>query len=151
MISGILKIGRNIQITMPPTTTPRNTIRIGSIKAVKPDAIFFGGYDAQAGPMARQMKSLGMSVPLMGGETMNSAKFIELAGGPDAPIVFVPTANGLDPQPATLALELDLLPSRAAAALDEALRTESLASGKKQLASILPAELPHRRRRMRTA
>jgi branched-chain amino acid transport system substrate-binding protein len=24
-----------------------------SIKAVKPDAIFFGGYDAQAGPMAR--------------------------------------------------------------------------------------------------
>jgi branched-chain amino acid transport system substrate-binding protein len=51
-----------------------------SIKALKPDAIFFGGYDAQAGPMARQMKTLGMSVPLMGGETMNSAKFIELAG-----------------------------------------------------------------------
>jgi len=51
-----------------------------SIKALKPDAIFFGGYDAQAGPMARQMKTLGMSIPLMGGETMNSAKFIELAG-----------------------------------------------------------------------
>ena len=51
-----------------------------SIKATKPDAIFFGGYDAQAGPMARQMKLLGMNVPLMGGETMNSAKFIELAG-----------------------------------------------------------------------
>src|SRR4029077_15862572 len=29
--------------------------------------------------------------------------FIDLAGGPDAPIVFVPTANGLDPQPAKLA------------------------------------------------
>jgi len=51
-----------------------------SIKAAKPDAIFFGGYDAQAGPMARQMKLLGMNAPLMGGETMNSAKFIELAG-----------------------------------------------------------------------
>ena len=51
-----------------------------SIKAAKPDAIFFGGYDAQAGPMARQMKLLGIEVPLMGGETMNSAKFIELAG-----------------------------------------------------------------------
>lgn len=51
-----------------------------SIKAAKPDAIFFGGYDAQAGPMARQMKLLGINVPLMGGETMNSAKFIELAG-----------------------------------------------------------------------
>ena len=51
-----------------------------SIKATKPDAIFFGGYDAQAGPMAKQMKQLGMNVPLMGGETMNSAKYIELAG-----------------------------------------------------------------------
>ena len=51
-----------------------------SIKAAKPDAIFFGGYDAQAGPMAKQMKLLGMNIPLMGGETMNSAKYIELAG-----------------------------------------------------------------------
>src|SRR5215469_2493907 len=51
-----------------------------SIKGAKPDAIFFGGYDAQAGPMARQMKLLGINAPLMGGETINSAKFIELAG-----------------------------------------------------------------------
>ena len=52
-----------------------------SIKATNPEAIFFGGYDQQAGPMAKQMKQLGMDkVKLMGGETMNSAKFIELAG-----------------------------------------------------------------------
>ena len=51
-----------------------------SIKGQSPDAIFFGGYDQQAGPMARQMKALGMEMKLMGGETMNSAKFIELAG-----------------------------------------------------------------------
>jgi branched-chain amino acid transport system substrate-binding protein len=51
-----------------------------SIKATNPEAIFFGGYDQQAGPMARQMKTLGMSARLMGGETMNSTKFIELAG-----------------------------------------------------------------------
>jgi branched-chain amino acid transport system substrate-binding protein len=56
-----------------------NTL-LTSIKAAKPDAIFFGGYDAQAGPMAKQMKLLAMNIPLMGGETMNSAKFIELAG-----------------------------------------------------------------------
>ena len=53
---------------------------LASIKAQNPDAIFFGGYDQQAGPMARQMKVLGMNMKLMGGETMNSAKFIELAG-----------------------------------------------------------------------
>ena len=51
-----------------------------SIKAQNPDAVFFGGYDQQAAPMARQMKALGMPIKLMGGETMNSAKFIELAG-----------------------------------------------------------------------
>ena len=56
-----------------------NTL-LTSIKAAKPDAIFFGGYDAQAGPMAKQMKLLSMNIPLMGGETVNSAKFIELAG-----------------------------------------------------------------------
>jgi branched-chain amino acid transport system substrate-binding protein len=56
-----------------------NTL-LTTIKSARPDAIFFGGYDAQAGPMAKQMKQLAMNIPLMGGETMNSAKFIELAG-----------------------------------------------------------------------
>ena len=55
-------------------------VLLTSIKALNPDAIFFGGYDQQAAPMARQMKTLGMEMKLMGGETMNSAKFIELAG-----------------------------------------------------------------------
>jgi branched-chain amino acid transport system substrate-binding protein len=50
------------------------------LRAAQPEAIFFGGYDAQAGPMARQMRELGIRVPLLGGETMNTAKFLELAG-----------------------------------------------------------------------
>jgi len=50
------------------------------LRAAKPEAIFFGGYDGQAGPMARQMRELGMTVPLLGGETINTAKFLELAG-----------------------------------------------------------------------
>jgi branched-chain amino acid transport system substrate-binding protein len=50
------------------------------IKAAKPDAVFFAGYDAQAGPLARQMKDLGLGALLLGGETMNTAKFLELAG-----------------------------------------------------------------------
>lgn len=51
-----------------------------SIRRTQPDAIFFGGYDTQAGPMAKQMKELGIDVPLLGGETMNTAKFLQLAG-----------------------------------------------------------------------
>ncbi len=38
---------------------------------------------------------------VMGPEVIN--RFIDLAGGPDAPIFFVPTANGLEKQPAALA------------------------------------------------
>jgi branched-chain amino acid transport system substrate-binding protein len=51
-----------------------------AIRNTQPEAIFFGGYDVQAGPMARQMKELGMTMPLLGGETMRTAKFLELAG-----------------------------------------------------------------------
>jgi branched-chain amino acid transport system substrate-binding protein len=51
-----------------------------SIRKEAPEAIFFGGYDAQAGPMAKQMKELGINIPLLGGETMNTSKFLQLAG-----------------------------------------------------------------------
>ena len=53
---------------------------ITSLRAVAPEAVFFAGYDAQAGPLARQMRELKLAVPLLGGETMHTAKFIELAG-----------------------------------------------------------------------
>jgi branched-chain amino acid transport system substrate-binding protein len=40
-----------------------------AIKSRKPDAIFFGGLDAQAGPMLRQMSQLGMNnIKFLGGD-----------------------------------------------------------------------------------
>jgi predicted Rossmann fold flavoprotein len=48
------------------------------------------------------------------------------------------------PAPRTLELELDFLPPRPEAEFDEFLRTESLASGKKQLAVVLSDLLPRR-------
>jgi branched-chain amino acid transport system substrate-binding protein len=50
------------------------------LRAANPQAIFFAGYDAQAGPLARQMQELGLKAILLGGETMRTAKFLELAG-----------------------------------------------------------------------
>jgi branched-chain amino acid transport system substrate-binding protein len=50
------------------------------LKSVSPPAVFFAGYDAQAGPLARQMRELGLKATLLGGETINTAKFLELAG-----------------------------------------------------------------------
>ena len=51
-----------------------------AIKAGKPDVIFFGGMDAVAGPMLRQIKSLGITGKFMGGDGICSEKMIGLAG-----------------------------------------------------------------------
>ena len=50
------------------------------LRSANPDALFFAGYDVQAGPLARQMKELGMKSVLLGGETLHTSKFLELAG-----------------------------------------------------------------------
>ena len=51
-----------------------------AIKNKKPDAIFYGGLDAQAGPMLRQMEQLGLSkVKFFGGDALCTPKLPELA------------------------------------------------------------------------
>lgn len=55
------------------------TAILTSIKAKKPDVIFYGGMDAVGGPMLRQMKQLGMSVKFMGGDGMCTAEVPKLA------------------------------------------------------------------------
>lgn len=51
-----------------------------SIKGRKPDLVMFGGIDPQAGPMVRQMASLGIKAKFMGGDGMQTPNFIKLAG-----------------------------------------------------------------------
>jgi branched-chain amino acid transport system substrate-binding protein len=51
-----------------------------NIKAKKPDLIFYGGMDAVAGPMMRQMKNLGIPVKFMGGDGICSEELAKLAG-----------------------------------------------------------------------
>ena len=51
-----------------------------SLRAKKVDAIFFGGYAPQGAPMARQMKQLGLNVPLLGGDTLCSPEMARLGG-----------------------------------------------------------------------
>jgi branched-chain amino acid transport system substrate-binding protein len=51
-----------------------------SIKAEKPDVVFFGGMDNVAGPMLRQMKQLGINAKFMGGDGICSAELGKLAG-----------------------------------------------------------------------
>jgi len=51
-----------------------------SIKGKRPDLVFYGGMDAQAGPMAAQLKSLGIKSKFLGGDGAQSVEFIKLAG-----------------------------------------------------------------------
>ena len=56
------------------------TAILTSAKGKKPDVIFYGGMDAQGGPMAKQLKSLGITAKFLGGDGIQSPEFIKLAG-----------------------------------------------------------------------
>jgi len=51
-----------------------------NVKARKPDLVFYGGMDAQAGPMVAQMKSLAVKAKFLAGDGAQSPEFIKLAG-----------------------------------------------------------------------
>jgi branched-chain amino acid transport system substrate-binding protein len=57
------------------------TAILTSLKAKKPDIVFFGGMDAVAGPMMRQMKQLGINAKFMGGDGICSGELPKLAAG----------------------------------------------------------------------
>ena len=61
---GIKVVGREFT----SATATDYTAILTSIKAKKPDLIFFGGMDSVAGPMLKQMKALGINAMLMGGD-----------------------------------------------------------------------------------
>jgi branched-chain amino acid transport system substrate-binding protein len=50
-----------------------------TLKAQNPDLIFFGGVDAQAAPLARRIKQLGIDATLMGAGGFVSQTFLKLA------------------------------------------------------------------------
>jgi len=56
------------------------TAILTSLKAKKPDLVFFGGMDAVGGPMLKQMKALGINAKFMGGDGVCTEGMIRLAG-----------------------------------------------------------------------
>jgi branched-chain amino acid transport system substrate-binding protein len=57
------------------------TAILTSLKAKNPDIVFFGGMDAVAGPMMRQMKQLGINAKFMGGDGICTGELPKLAAG----------------------------------------------------------------------
>lgn len=50
------------------------------IKSTKAELVFFGGMDAQGGPMAKQMKELGIKARFLGGDGVCTPEFMKLGG-----------------------------------------------------------------------
>lgn len=50
------------------------------VKGENPDVVFYGGMDAQGGPMIRQMQQLGMASKFMGGDGICTGELPSLAG-----------------------------------------------------------------------
>jgi branched-chain amino acid transport system substrate-binding protein len=75
------------------------TAILTSVKSKKPDLVFYGGMDAQAGPMLRQMKQLGIDAKFMGGDGICSTELPKLAAGSlaDGQVVCA-EAGGIDPK-----------------------------------------------------
>lgn len=56
------------------------TAVLTAVKGRQPDLLFYGGMDAQGGPMARQIKALALNVKLMMGDGGYTPEFVKLAG-----------------------------------------------------------------------
>jgi len=52
-----------------------------AVKEKKPDAVFYGGMDAQAGPMLLQAKQLGLATKFLGGDGICTTELAKLSGG----------------------------------------------------------------------
>jgi branched-chain amino acid transport system substrate-binding protein len=64
-------------------TTDRSTdfrAILTSIKAKNPELVFYGGMDAQGAPMIKQLRSLGLKAKFLGGDGVQTAEFLKLAG-----------------------------------------------------------------------
>ncbi|QDL37589.1 branched-chain amino acid ABC transporter substrate-binding protein [Rhodoferax sediminis] len=78
-------LAKGMQVVDEQYTTDKATdfmAILTSIKSKAPDAIFYGGMDAQAGAMLRQMDQLGMSnVKYFGGDGICTTEIIKIAAG----------------------------------------------------------------------
>jgi len=70
-----------------------------SVKGKQPDLVFYGGMDTQGGPMAAQMRSLGIKARFLGGDGAQSQEFIKLAGAAAEGVVASSPGLPLDQMP----------------------------------------------------
>jgi branched-chain amino acid transport system substrate-binding protein len=69
---------------------------VNAVKAASVDAVFYGGYYQEAGPLAKQLKDGGVTVPFMSGDGSLDAGFVAGAGsGAEGALLTAPAAYAL--------------------------------------------------------
>lgn len=66
---------------------------VAKVKADNPEAIYASGYYFTAGPLVNQLRSGGVTVPIIGQEGYDSQKFIEIAGKAAEGIIITTSLN----------------------------------------------------------
>lgn len=86
---GVTPVGREF-------TTDKSTdfaAILTKLKGAQPDAIFYGGMDAQGAPVLKQMKQLGITAKYLGGDGACTAEMIKIAGPAMSPDVYCTQAG----------------------------------------------------------
>lgn len=64
---------------------------VSKVKSANPDAVFYAGYAAEAGPFLKQLRAAGIEAPFVGGDGLYGADFPKAAGeGGEGAIVTCP-------------------------------------------------------------
>ena len=82
-VKGVKKTGAGANVVSRQFTNDKATdfnAILTQIRARDPDVIFYGGMDAVAGPMLKQMRALGLRAKLVSGDGVCSERMQQLAG-----------------------------------------------------------------------
>jgi branched-chain amino acid transport system substrate-binding protein len=75
---------------------------VAKVRADKPDAIYASGYFFTAGPLVNQLRSGGVTVPVIGQEGYDSEQFIKIAGAASEGVIITTSLDRDSNSPETL-------------------------------------------------
>ncbi|MFC5302343.1 branched-chain amino acid ABC transporter substrate-binding protein [Azospira restricta] len=94
LADNLKKLG--VQVVAREYTTDKAvdfTALLTRIKSKQPDAIFYGGMDAQGAPMLKQIKQLGLNVKFLAGDGVCTSEMLKLAAPALGPQVYCTQAG----------------------------------------------------------
>jgi branched-chain amino acid transport system substrate-binding protein len=96
----------NVTVTDSESIDPNGTdfsSTVNNIKATPPDAVFYGGYYAAAGILAKQLKDASVNATFMGPDGVEDPKFVSAAGAAAEGAILLAPGTPADKLPSSFA------------------------------------------------